>query len=220
MSFWNTWKCLQISMSTPKLPLNFHQRMQIQNKQLSWLISLYILLCCCQFHHRASGTDSTWAYCLYVQSQLCIFNPQQQGVKGKASHVGVRHNHLYFQSHICRTLHHRSGVNREAFILPWFRYLHLGSWTHLWFAFRTEDCSRHWWLGKMHCNICLGLQRRKRRKGSWSSLVPLQDAQYLTEHGTGKGSWPWQWSYQLWNYSFSSTLEKEVLDRPVAPWTI
>lgn len=60
----------------------------------------------------------------------------------------------------------------------------------------------------MHCNICLDLQRRKRRKGSWSSLVQFQDAQYLIEHGTSKGPWPWQWSCQLWNYSFSSTLGK------------
>lgn len=60
----------------------------------------------------------------------------------------------------------------------------------------------------MHCNICLDLQRRKRRKGSWSSLVQFKDAQYLTEHGTSKAPWPWQWSCQQWNYSFSSTLVK------------
>lgn len=60
----------------------------------------------------------------------------------------------------------------------------------------------------MHCSICLDLQRRKRRKGSLSSLVQFKEAQYLTGHGISKGPWPWQWSCQLWNYSFSSTLGK------------
>lgn len=61
----------------------------------------------------------------------------------------------------------------------------------------------------MHCNICLHLQRRKRRKGNWSSLVQFKDAQYLTEYGTSKCPWPWQWSCKLqWNYSFNSTLVK------------
>ena len=94
MSLQNTRKCLQISTSTPELSLNFHQRMQNQNKQPSWPILLSLLLCGCLFYHRAAGTNSACTYHLLVHSQQCIFNPLQQGLKGKTSRIRMRHNHL------------------------------------------------------------------------------------------------------------------------------
>lgn len=179
MSLQNT---TPFSTSTPKLLLNFNQRMQNQNKQLSWPILLSLLLCGCLFHHRAAGTDSTCACQLLAHSQQRIFNPLQQGLKGKASHL-KSHRWLcliLISNHTIAGLFTIGQAETEKHLsLPWFQSLGSGAWNLLWFAFHTEDHTLHWWLGKMHYNIGPDLQRRRKGKGGWSPLVQFRHTQHL-----------------------------------------
>lgn len=217
VSLWNTRKCVQISSSIPKLLLNFHQRMQNQNKQLGWFCCPFCSVGACSTPGLLEQTAPVLTICLC--SQQCIFNPLQQVLKGKARHVRMRHNHLrlFISNHTTAGLFTVGQAETEKRLsLPWFRSLGSGACTLLWFAFCIEGRTWRWWLGKLRCNIDPDLQRR--RKGKVADLLQYNSDMHSTSQDTAQvrlpGSGCEPVSYGI--TALAALWEKGALDHLVA----